>query len=356
MALEDIGLTRGVRTRLATGGVTTLDQLVTQTPRELLDLPGVGPGALAQITDALGRLGLALADDPWAPYTCARHGEASWDTQLQSLFLCDACSADFERLAFGGAEPEYLGPPLDGYCLNCNMLLEVRLRQWFLCGMCDRVVRSIGRSVVSTRYVEAWWRAECQPLLPNMNLRMIDPPVLRARVRDPAAEKVSTVDFIGEENDVPVFGVELKTGRSYVRGRSIGARMGQFQLDHGDCDDILAVVARDRLPVYLFHAQVMDRAEPPTARFEGLGLWWTDLYAMYANYRESKQRPRETKLAAYYNTAMFRNAPEFAAHLVAKGPAELQARLNAEGVPKLYDPPAAGREVPLLPEPEAPDI
>jgi len=82
--------------------------------------------------------------------------------------------------------------------------------------------------------------------------------------------------------------------------------MNEFQLDHGDVDDILAVVAREgNLPVYLFHAQVMDRAEPPTVRFVGLGLWWTDLFSMSEQYLGSRRRPLETKMAAYYNTGMF---------------------------------------------------
>lgn len=229
MAIEDIGLSQGVQTKLAAAGISSLDQLAARNERELLDLPGIGRVTLVQIVGALAAVGMALAIDPWAPYKCARHGGASWDTQLQTLFLCDACSADFQELAFSGGPLEYLGPRIEGYCLNCNNRLEIRMRQWFLCGMCDRVVGSIGRSVVSTRFVEEWWERECQPLLPTSRLRMIDPPVLRARVRDPATEKVATVDFVGEEDDVPIFGVELKTGRSNVRGRSIGAKMGRFQ-------------------------------------------------------------------------------------------------------------------------------
>ena len=45
-----------------------------------------------------------------------------------------------------------------------------------------------------------------------------------------------------EQSGVDAFGFELKTGKSYISGTAqVGARMGQFQLDTTDCDDITTV-------------------------------------------------------------------------------------------------------------------
>jgi len=332
-------LPTGVRAKLEATGLTALEAVSALSTRELLDIPGIGPGALEAIERAVASAGLSLAEDEWAPYTCARHAEPSWDTQLVSMFLCEACAEQFKELAFSGTAPSYIGDEVEGYCLHCNELRKVRLRQWFLCGVCDRVMRSIGRSVVADRFVLEWWSDVVQPSVSDLELTLVDEPELRPRRRK-REDKIAAIDFLGtnKSSGKPVFGIELKTGRSYIRGRSIGSRMQRFQLDHGDCDDILAVVEReDLLPVYLFHAQVIDRAEPPTVRFIGMGLWWTDLFAMAESYTGSARRPREAKTAAYYDTAMFRDASAFAGHVAARGPDQLQERMQQEGIPRLYE-------------------
>jgi hypothetical protein len=338
MALPD-SLPRSVRTKLEAAGIDSLEKLSASTARELLGIPGIGAKSLAAIEPILAEQGLTFAADEWGPYTCARHANETWDTQLSSMYLCDRCAGEFQEVAFAGTEPAYVGNALEGYCLNCNELRNVRIWQWFLCGVCDRVMRSLGRSTVANRFVLRWWSENVQPQMQGLQLELIDEPVVRARRREDVEDKVPSVDFVAREivEESPVFGIELKTGRSYIRDQTIGTKINRFQLDHGDCDDILTVVARENLlPVYLFHAQVIDRAVPPTLRFVAIGLWWTDLFSMQEHYERSAQRPRETKVAAYYRTAMFRAADVFADHLAQNGPAELRARMSREGVPRLY--------------------
>ena len=305
--MEELGLPRALLQRLNAVGITTVGKLAALNRRELRDIQGIGPGAVQRIEAALGTMELRLADDPWGPYTCARHGEPSWDTKLATMYLCNPCSQKFTAQAFAGTQPAFEGERVKGYCLHCNQRRDVRLRQWFLCGVCERVVRSIGRSVVADQFVLDWWKREAAERVPGLRLSLVDEPELRSHDRRSVRERISAIDFICEDASRKyLFGIELKAGRSYIRGRSIGTKMNEFQLDHGDVDDILAVVAREgNLPVYLFHAQVMDRAEPPTVRFVGLGLWWTDLFSMSEQYLGSRRRPLETKMAAYYNTGMF---------------------------------------------------
>lgn len=328
-----------VKTVLHKHGIQDTEHLVRFCRRELRDLRGIGPASLDAIESAVTDLGLSLAVDPWAPYVCARHGRASRDTSLVSFFLCDACAGKFSSNAFRGKEPEYEGNAVTGHCLHCNQQLDnIRLRQWFLCRVCDRVVRSIGRSVVADEYAMRWWRQSVKPSFPHLHLRLTDPPTLQPRDPRQAQSNRAEVDFTCVDTRVrlPVFGIELKTGRSRISGTSIGSKMGQFQLDNSDCDDIVDVVSRDGLPVYLAHAQVIDRADPPTVHYAAVGLWWTDLFSMREHFTESRRRPRETRIAAYYDTAMFREMEEFVEHLRQEGPRHVAARIEAEGIPQLY--------------------
>lgn len=329
-----------VRQLLFGHGIRTTRELTAYCRRELSVLPGIGPKSLDLIEEALGERDQSLAHDPYGPYTCIRHGQPRGDTSLKSLFLCDNCATEFQNNAFRGQAPEYVGTPVRGYCLHCNQRFDnIRMRQWYLCVICNRVVQSIGRSVVADEYLSNWWEQQMQPHFPHLRFELIDPPELRPYDQDQAHGGESTVDFICTDTDLdqPIFGIELKTGRGYVRGTAIGTQMGQFQLDHSDCDAILAVVNRDDLPVYLFHAQVIDRASPPTVYSVAVGLWWTDLFSMHDYYTQSRTRPRENRPAAYFNTAMFRDMDTFIEHLRDNGPQNIKDRMDAEGIPNLYE-------------------
>lgn len=343
MNLSDLGIGRVARV-LEQHGITTTDDLTPLNGRELGALRGMGAKSIEAVRLALVENNLELADDPWAPYVCARHGQPGWDVGLADLFLCDGCARMFEEDAFDSQPPEWVGSITGGYCLNCNFdKPDVRPRQWFLCGICARVVRSIGRSIVAARYLLGEWERVVTAAGIPIALHEIDAPVLRRRSRETIAAKVARADFVAtNERDEPIFSIEMKTGRGYVRDTAVGAKIGTFQLDTSDCDDILAVVRHDRLPVYLAHVQVIDRAHAPTIRYEAIGSWWTDLFAMRDHFIEARMRPRESRIAAYYRTDMFRDIAELSEHLRSGGPQAIQDRIEREGIPAIYQLPSAG--------------
>lgn len=339
--LSDLGLSARVRRVLAASGIEDTGALVALNERELLALPGVGSGAVTEVRLALEGSGLELAEDPYAPYVCARHGAAAWDANLANLFLCDECAAGWEATAFGGQPPEYVGQAVEAFCLNCNLRRQdVRLRQWFLCGTCERVARSIGRSVVAERFVTERWEELIHPHTTNLVLRSTDVPTLRRRVADPEDVKRAEIDFVArdDESGDDVFGFELKTGKSYISGTAqVGARMGQFQLDTSDCDDMMTVMVREGIPVYLLHVQVIDRAFPPTLKYVALGAWWTDVFRMHDHFQHVQRRPRETRDAAYFDIRMFDNFATFAEHVSSGEHERLAQRVRDGGIiPALY--------------------
>lgn len=337
--LDTLGLSRRIRTILANNGITDSDELTELTERELLGLSGFGPSCLTDLSEALERGGLALAEDEFAPYVCVRHGKAAWDVTLADLFLCDECAGKWQERAFYGVEPEYVGSALEGYCVSCNRSTEVRMRQWLLCGNCERVARSIGRGVAAERFLLGQWSELIEPHAGHLELTQTDEPILRGR-REGAASKVAAIDFaVRDRNeDEDVLGFELKTGKKYISGSARpGGKMSEFQLDTTDCDDIRTVMGERGIPVYLIHVQVIDRAQPPTARYVPLGAWWTDPFRMGSEgFKRIQQRSRETRDAAYFHTAIFEDFSTFADHLTNGDFEELVERLRSEGVPPLY--------------------
>ncbi len=338
--LDDLGLGKRPLKILRGAGIEDLDALLERNERELLGLSGFGPGCLNEVKAALESAGLGeLAEDPYAAYVCSRHGERSWDTNLANLFLCDDCTATWTLNAFAGETPAYVGPAAGGFCLNCNVnRSDVALRQWFLCGTCERVARSIGRSVVAERFVAEQWKALVLPGAPTLILESTDVPTLRRRGKDDSATKRAEIDFVAREgSDDPAFGFELKTGKSHISGvAGVGASMGEFQLDTSDCDDITKVMEREKIPVYLLHVQVIDRAHPPTVEYKALAGWWTDPFGMSANFDRVQRRPRETRDAAYFKIGMFQPLSTLAHHIENGGPARLAERIKQEGIPALY--------------------
>jgi hypothetical protein len=184
------------------------------------------------------------------------------------------------------------------------------------------------------------WNESIASSVPRMMLTETDPPELRTQGRRSEATRDSMADFTGfDKNQLgkPCFGFELKSGKSAAStGAGIGKPMSRFQLDTTDCDDILSIVAREGIPVYLLHVQVISRANPPTERFCGKGFWWTDLWSMQASFEKIQVRPRETRDAAYYSTRMFRNVPALIEHLSNGGYISDSERLARQGPPQLY--------------------
>jgi hypothetical protein len=338
--LEGLGLPSRVVRILNANGIERSPELIALNERELLALPGFGPGALGTVRQALAAAGVALSVDPYGSYVCARHGDPAWDTSLANLFLCDDCADLWRAEAFADAAPEYVGQTVDGYCLNCNLRRpDCRLRQWLLCGTCERVARSIGRSVVAERFVAERWRESVEPHAADLELLSTDVPTLRRRDRDTTAAKRSEIDFAARDRNTGevAFGFELKTGKSHISGiAQVGARMGQFQLDTSDCEDITTVIELEGIPVYLLHVQVIDRAFPPTLQYVALGAWWTDVFRMNEHFRHVQRRPRETRDAAYFDTAMFEDFHTFGAHVTSGAAERLAERLRDEDIPTLY--------------------
>ena len=338
--LDTLQLSTGVTKILRDNGVADTEDLTALTERELRGLGGVGDKRLTEVKEALDAAGLSLADDEFAPYMCVREARLAWDVNLADLFLCDTCAATWQEEAFYDTEPEYVGSALDGYCVSCNQRKPVRLRQWFLCGNCERVARSIGRGVAAERYLLDQWRDLVLPRMPHLELRQLDEPVLRGR-REGAPPKVAAIDFAVRDTDAgdDVFGFELKTGKKYISGSGRpGGKMSEFQLDTTDCDDMRKVMTERGLLVYLTHIQMIDRADAPTLRYVPLAAWWTDPFSMgsEAGFKRVKQRTRETRDAAYFNTSIFRDFATFPDHIVAGDYHGLVARLRDEGVPTLY--------------------
>ncbi len=332
--LGELELPARVVTALARHDIITVQNVIQNNPRELLALEGFGAKSLSLLEAALSDAGYELAVDPYATYECAREGVPRGDAGLASVFLCESCAALWQDEPFAGTEPAFVGERISGYCMNCNVnRVDLHLFQWFLCGNCERVARSIGRSVVAAKSVVAAWDVHIAGRLPEIALRDIDTPRLFRRTPETIQDKVASVDFVAvdEATGTPILGLELKTGKGYIGRHGIGSPISEFQLDTSDCDDILTVVAREHIPVYLLHAQVIDRAAPPTVRYAALGLWWTDLFGMEQHFDRVQKRPRETRMAAYYDTDMFHDVPDLVHHLTSGGLEEIRRGLAERG-------------------------
>ena len=339
MSLDSLGLRSTITQRLEQAGFRDVADLEAAVPRDLLAIGGFGPAALATVVEALAVEGRSLAVDPYAPYTCARDGHSSYDVRLADLWLCDVCARDFITRPFAGEEAVYAAAPVDGYCVNCvERKPDVALRQWYLCEVCARVAQSFGRSVVGSRALLRQWDDRHRAAT-GIKLVEVDPPRLNRREGNVAvATKASAIDWEGrdETTDEVVFGVEQKTGQKGL-GRGSVDPMSEFQLDTSDCDDIAAVAERRELPVYLLHAQVVERASAPTKLWVPVGYWWTDAYAMGARCTGVRQRPRERRLAAYYPADIFRPLASFADYLLAGGVSEFVERTIRDGrFPAMY--------------------
>jgi hypothetical protein len=331
-----VSFARAVEKKLLRAQVVSIEQLLALNERELRSLPNIGPTTVLSVISALAEAGLSLAADPYEAYVCARHSDVARDAELRSYFLCHSCRDSYTQLAFGDRNPEWVSKErVEGYCGHCNELREVRLSQWFLCGTCDRVVRSLGRGLASAKFVESMWSGIFRGAS-ELSLRETDPVELRPRGRRSDVNRVATADFVADSvSGETVLGVELKSGRSALAGDGIGKPMSQFQLDTTDCDDITAAAVALNAPVFLLHAQIIGRAHAPTERYEGVGLWFARPWDMLQHLEAVRRRPRETRDAAYFKTAMFRPFAKFPAYVKDEFWADLES-MRRDGFPTLY--------------------
>lgn len=339
MRISELPLTYGIQRRLEAAGIDEVEQLTSAVPREVLAIPGIGGKAVEAIEAALAALGLHLSVDAYAAYVCAREGRAAHDVKLIDLWLCAECAADFEGRPFGGEAPAYVGSPVGGYCLNCvENKWSVALYQWFLCANCARVAQSFGQSVIASRGLLQAWNGD---LAARTGIELIETDPPRLNRRDAAvrvADKFSVVDFEGRRtsNGERVFGIEQKTGQKGIGPGSVNA-MSEFQLDCSDCDDIAAVAEREHLPVFLVHAQAVQRAVPPTRLWVPVGFWWTDAYSMGEHCNAVRNRSREPRPAAYFDVGIFRPLAVFADYITEGGIDAFIQRVDGAGrFPAMY--------------------
>jgi ribosomal protein L37AE/L43A len=339
MRVSDLALSESIKRRLASAGFLEVDQLTSVVPREVLAISGFGETALSRIIGALAAQGLQLSEDSYAPYICAREGHAAHDVKLTDLWLCTECGEDFATRPFAGEKPAYVGQPIGGYCQNCvENKASVALRQWYLCAACARVAQSFGQSVIASRELVRTWNSNFAGVT-GIELVETDPPRLNRRAASVrVADKLSQVDFEGRAigSGVRVFGIEQKTGQKGL-GHAAVNPMSEFQLDCSDCDDIAAVAERERLPVYLIHAQAIQRAAPPTRLWVPVGYWWTDAYAMRDHCNDVRNRSREPRPAAYYDVRIFRPLADFAEYIRSGGVEAFRRQVEADGrFPPMY--------------------
>jgi len=339
MELSDLSVPAAIVQRLKDSGFDSVEAVTSAVPREVLGIRGIGPKALIAISAALGAHGLSFAEDTYAPYVCAREGTAANDVKLTDLWLCDECASDFETRPFGGTGPEYVGSSIGGYCMNCvEDKPSVSIRQWLLCSGCARLAQSFGQSVIASRGLLSAWNGSLAERT-GVELVETDPPRLNRFVRGSrVADKQSSADFEGRliATGKPVFGIEQKTGQAGL-GPAAVSPMSRFQLDCSDCDDIAAVAEREDMPVFLVHAQAIQRAKPPTRLWLPVGYWWTDGYSMAAHCLSVANRGREIRPAAYYDVRIFKPLATFADYIEQGGVEEFRRRVEAEGrFPAMY--------------------
>jgi hypothetical protein len=336
-SVEDLGLPPALTRALREDGLVTSEAIAKKNPRELQLLWGVGPGAVGRISEALHAEGLKLAADPFAPYVCAREGTQRSNTSLCTFLLCRECSRTWSREAFDGTDPAYRGESVASVCMNCGRSRQVAFCQWFLCENCERVARSIPRSLAAEELIRESWDAFGGQRVGEIELSGTDEPWLQFYGEGGKREPMADFQAVERTTGEPLFALELKTGKSRIgQGLGIGNAMGAFQLDISDCDDIRAVMTRERIPVYLVHAQVIDRYEPPARTYVGTGAWWASPFAMRGHWEDTRQRPRETRNAAYFNLEMFSPWEDFESQ-VSRGKADaLRERIRKRGAPRLY--------------------
>ena len=264
--------------------------------------------------------------------TCVRHAQPRKDVKLRHFFLCDPCTWQWVQEAFGGNDPCTYGEPVEGYCLLCNNVTNVRLQTWFLCDICERVARSIGRNHVAEKAIMDFWEQQIRPKYPHLRITQNDLSSLRPRRSDDVSGE-GPLDFLitDEKTDQTVFGIENKTGRSSIKD------MSQFQLDVSDCDSILHHVRQLHIPAYIIHAQVLEMWKPPTMGFRAVGLWWSDIYRMTANFVSVKMRRMENRGAAYFKRSAFAPIDTLVDDLYDQGgQVRLVRQFQTDGIPRMY--------------------
>lgn len=334
--ITELPLKASIASKLARRAILSIGELTALCDREVLSIDGIGYKSLEEIQKALAHFGLELAEDEYGSLMCARHNKKRNDTRIRSYFLCEDCGVKFETQALHNAHPIFRIKIDEGefFCSNCNEKKVLSLYQWYICDVCDRVLRSIGRGLEADRGIIKWWNNAKNHVEYPLVLRETDPPQLEPINGGGDGDDL---DFKWMTDDSSLFGAEIKTGRNHLSGGNIGSGMSRFQLDVSDIESILSSMEkRDPfIPAYLFHCQVVDIPQPPTTKFDCVGIWWTSVLDLINSIEEIKQRPRENRPAAYINTTVFNQIDSFVDEMNRRGylncpsPAVLREKLTA---------------------------
>jgi hypothetical protein len=244
---------------------------------------------------------------------------------------------------FSGIAPSYKYSVVTGYCSYCAKQRQVSEQFWFLCGICERIVKSYAAEQAATRFLLDWWRgvSRTDTFAGSIKFQRTDP-VSRMSFEEHQRWKQSPheskPDFTGVElsTDSKTFAIEMKTGRSSI------AKMSAFQLDVSDCDDILSFVRELGIPSYVFHVQVVEEYLPPTFRKVALNAWWASVFDMEAAFKEVRMRQREQRPAAFFKKTAFRTLDRFLVHLKSEEIDTMKAELETR-LPRLYIMPTPSR-------------
>ena len=261
---------------------------------------------------------------------CARHTARQTCRTVQHIYLCDPCALRLTERAFNHRPPIYHGETVTGYCGLCNERTDVTLRLWFVCGICWNVIIAYQKTFVASKEVLAFWQQALQPQFPNLlceerEVVQLTPFAHRTKTKKQSAAELALLDFLVSEvapARKPVFHIELKTGPGSIDD------MSEFQLDVNDSNDIIGAVKNTGLPAYIFHCQVVHEYEPPTRCSVARGMWFTDIWTLKANQKDTRQRQGEYKKASYYKTAAFKPIGQFVEELVTRRYEKLASRIG----------------------------
>jgi len=331
--IDDLELSNRIKSRLKEASVKIIQDLTSLTEREVRAIKGIGEKSIEEIRSVLSDFGRNFKYDRYGKRTCARHNRKRTDARLRGYFLCEECAKDFQTLALHDKEPELKLNFGDNsyYCSHCNKKRQISLYQWYVCDICDRVLRSIGRGLAASKGVFNWWEKEGKNRFNWLEIEERDQPILRSIHSDSDEENL---DFVWKHNNDVAFGAEIKTGRNHLKGGTIGGGMSQFQLDISDIQAILLAMKTngDYIPSYLFHCQVVDVPEPPTTVYECVGIWWTSIDTLIEDISDVRQRPRENRPAAYIERYTFEIIDTFPEEIESVGYADCPPPSDLEEV------------------------
>jgi hypothetical protein len=250
------------------------------------------------------------------------------DVDRAHLFFCTECEATHKNDAFNAHDPIYRVEIERGHCEFCDEVRPLAYCQWLLCDYCGRVIASYRKGKVSATFALAELQRVVAPAIPGLAFREVDPVVVQV----PKERGHSALDFEALLNGERIFLAELKTGQN-----SIEEMKGEFQLDLGDCDDIMRNVRESGLPTILLHCHITKEPQPPTMRYVGSKVWWADLWDFAAVvFKVEERRGNARKKAASFETTCFRELDLLANALRGGWRERALERLRDDGVPALY--------------------